>query len=273
MVVAYGETSPMGLLWQFMAASRAYQVFSGLAELFAGVLLLVRRTMLPGAILAAVVLANIVVLNFCFDLPVKIFSVSLLCMSLFLILPDAMRLLGVSVLNLPVQPVPRHPFALRRTWTRRLAAMPYVAFVFLVAVYPAFQRLEWWQEAALTEVASPVHGFFGVESFEAGGVSGRDLPDATRWVRVGINGLFGGLAIRRADGSGGRFGFELVDNGRRLRITRRGETIGTLRFQRTRTGLIELEGDFEGRPIRAVLRRRPDDENLLNNRGFRWINE
>src|SRR4030095_7927752 len=57
MVVTYGESSPMGLLWRFMAASAVYQMFSGLAELSAGVLLLVRRTMLPGAILAAAGLA------------------------------------------------------------------------------------------------------------------------------------------------------------------------------------------------------------------------
>ena len=158
---------------------------------------------------------------------------------------------------------------------RRLAAVLYAVFVFLVAVYPVFQNLSWWQEAALVEVASPVHGFFGVDTFETGGLSGRDLPDATRWVRVGINALFGRMAIRRADGSGGTYGFELVDNGRKLSITRRGETsaIGALRFRRTRSGLIELEGDFEGRPIRAVLRRRPDEENLLNSRGFHWINE
>ena len=149
MVVTYGESSPMGLLWRFMAASTAYQMVAGLAELFAGMLLLVRRTMLPGAILAAAVLTNIALLNFCFDVPVKIFSVTLLCMSLFLILPDAMRLLGVSVLNLPVQPASRRPYAFRRAWARRLAAVLYAAFVFLVAVYPAFQNLAWWQEAAL----------------------------------------------------------------------------------------------------------------------------
>ena len=83
-----------------------------------------------------------------------------------------------------------------------------------------------------------MHGFFGVDSFEVGGVSGRDLPDSDRWVRVGMNAVFGRLAIRRADGSGGTYGFELVDNGSKLSITRRGETsaIGALRFRRTRPG-------------------------------------
>ena len=194
---------------------------------------------------------------------------------MFLILPDAMRLLGVSVLNLPVQPASRRPFVFGRIWVRRMAAALYAVFVFLVAVYPAFQNLEWWQEAARTVVASPVHGVFGVESFEAGGVSGRNLPDASRWVRVGMNAVLGRMAIRRADGSGGTYGFELIENGQKLSITRRGETsaIGALQFRRTRSGLIELEGSFEGHPIRAVLRRRPDEENLLSSRGFHWINE
>lgn len=275
MIVTYGESSPMGLLWRFMAASTAYQVSSGVAELLAGVLLLLRRTMVPGAILGAVVLTNIALLNFCFDVPVKIFSVTLLCMSLFLILPDAMRLLGVSVLNLPVQPAPRPAPAFQRVWIRRLAVVLYAVFVYLVAVHPVFQNVEWWQEAGQIVVASPVHGVFGVETFEAAGVSGRDVPDSTRWVRVGWNAVFGRVAIRRADGSGGTYGFFLEEKGARMKVMRRGEKqpLGTLRIRTGARGLLELDGDFEGHPVRIVLRRRPDGENLLNSRGFHWINE
>lgn len=40
----YGESSPMGLLWNFMGYSTAYNKFSGLAEAIGGFLLLFRRT-------------------------------------------------------------------------------------------------------------------------------------------------------------------------------------------------------------------------------------
>lgn len=39
----FGDASPMGLLWAFKGASPAYQVFSGVIELLAGLLLAARR--------------------------------------------------------------------------------------------------------------------------------------------------------------------------------------------------------------------------------------
>ena len=88
----YGDSSPMKLLWTFMGASAAYTVFGGLAEVIPGVLLLFRRTATLGALLAAGVMLNVVLLNFCYDVPVKLFSVHLLLAALFLLLPDAAAL-------------------------------------------------------------------------------------------------------------------------------------------------------------------------------------
>ncbi|MBU6276228.1 MAG: hypothetical protein KGQ61_06300 [Planctomycetes bacterium] len=49
----YGESSPMGLLWNFMAASRTYTVFAGGMEIVGGLLLCFRRTQLAGALWTA----------------------------------------------------------------------------------------------------------------------------------------------------------------------------------------------------------------------------
>ena len=69
-----GDASPMGLLWTFMGASRAYTAFAGAAEVIGALLLLSRRTTLLGALILAGVLLNVVLLNFCYDVPVKINS-------------------------------------------------------------------------------------------------------------------------------------------------------------------------------------------------------
>ncbi len=95
----YGEASPMNLLWTFMGASTAYTIFGGLAEVTAGVLLLFRRTTSLGALAAAAVMLNIVMLNFCYDVPVKLYSLHILLMSLFLLLPDAAALWNFFVLH------------------------------------------------------------------------------------------------------------------------------------------------------------------------------
>jgi len=84
----YGESSPMRLLWTFMGASAPYTVFAGLAEVIPGILLFFRRTSTLGAMASAAVMLNIVLMNFCYDVPVKLYSTHLLLMALFLLLPD-----------------------------------------------------------------------------------------------------------------------------------------------------------------------------------------
>jgi uncharacterized membrane protein YphA (DoxX/SURF4 family) len=84
----YGQSSPMHLLWFFMGFSRPYAIFGGLMEVVPGVLLLFERTETIGALGAAAVMLNVAVLNFCYDVPVKLYSGHLFVMSLFLLLPD-----------------------------------------------------------------------------------------------------------------------------------------------------------------------------------------
>jgi hypothetical protein len=107
----YGQSSPMALLWNFMAFSTPYTMFGGCAELLPAVLLVFRKTALLGSLIAFAVLLNVVALNFCYDVPVKLYSLNLLLLSAFLILPDARRLFRIFVLNLPVAPADlREPF-------------------------------------------------------------------------------------------------------------------------------------------------------------------
>lgn len=80
-----GEMSPMGILWTFMGSSPAYSAFAGICQATAGFLLLFRRTSVLGALVAFGVMINIVVLNFCYDVPVKIFSTNLALIALFII--------------------------------------------------------------------------------------------------------------------------------------------------------------------------------------------
>ena len=48
----FGHFSPMGVLWSAIGASPAYEIFTGCVETLAGVLLIIPRTVVPGALLA-----------------------------------------------------------------------------------------------------------------------------------------------------------------------------------------------------------------------------
>jgi hypothetical protein len=86
-----GDSSPMGPLWTLMGISRSYNIFTGLGELAGGLLLTTRRTTLLGALVTIGVMSNVVMLNFSYDVPVKIYSSILLLMAVFLAAPDARR--------------------------------------------------------------------------------------------------------------------------------------------------------------------------------------
>jgi hypothetical protein len=62
---------------------------------------------------------------------------------------------------------------------------------------------------------------------------------------------------------------------RTLQINRMGDPKkkSVLAFQRSGSDLLTMEGTFEGRKVRARLRRMDEKSFELINRGFHWINE
>jgi hypothetical protein len=77
----------MGLAWTYVGFSKAFSAFTGWSEVVCGVLLLFRKTNLMGSLLSLAVMGNVVVINFCFDVPVKLFSSMLELMALYLAWP------------------------------------------------------------------------------------------------------------------------------------------------------------------------------------------
>jgi len=80
------EFSPMGLAWTFLGFSKGYNIFMGIAEIMA-VLLLFRRTVVLGALVTLATSINIMTVNYFFDVPVKLVSTALFLFSLFLLIP------------------------------------------------------------------------------------------------------------------------------------------------------------------------------------------
>ncbi len=95
----YGDSSPMKLLWTFMGYSGPYTIFAGLGEVVGGSLLLFKRTRLLGAMTIVVVMSQVVMLNFSYDVSVKLYSSHLLLMAIIIMTPDTTRLLNFFILN------------------------------------------------------------------------------------------------------------------------------------------------------------------------------
>jgi hypothetical protein len=283
-----GEMSPMGLLWTFMGFSYPYNVFSGLGEVVGGGLLFFRRTTTLGALILVGVVGHIVMLNFSYDVPVKLFSSMLLAMAIFLLVPDLKRLLDVLVLNRPTKPVELGSlFGVRvLEIAARLVAAGYL--VYLVVTMVGRNRE---MQAAFGSKApkSPIYGIYDVESM----VRNSDtipmlLGDSTVWRRV-IVASSQWLAVRTMRDTTRYYSVTLDSVNKRMILTPRvaRRTIPSqpapavpdqrsmfhLTYTRPDSTTLLLDGLAGSDTIHMQLRRRDESKYLLVSRGFHWINE
>jgi len=263
----YGDASPMGLAWTFMGVSRTYNVFTGAAEMIGGLLLTVRRTTLLGALVSLGALSNVVAVNFFYDVPVKLFSLHLLAMAVFLIVPDLRRLIDVLVLGHKVEPVESRPLFRRL----RLRRGTLVLRTLLVLAYTAYMLNLSYQSSRIG--TTPLHGIWSVDELEIDGqVRPPLVTDRERWRRVIIH-YPGTMAVQLMSDSRVRYVLHL-DKGV-LRLGKRDDANWKTTFSYTqpKPGLLHLEGTLDGRKIRARLHLEKPPKFLLTTRGFHWINE
>lgn len=160
----YGESSPMFLLWTFMASSPGYQLVAGFAEVLPALLLLHRRTVTPGALIAAVTMTNVFALNMLYDVPVKLFSFHLLLAATVLAAFDHARLLAlVTGGAVPAQEwLPRPKWIGWAGWAVTVLGLSYVG---LTAVH-GLETLRWDQvDTRVSPTPLKTRGFHWVNEY------------------------------------------------------------------------------------------------------------
>jgi len=94
-----GYLSPDLAYWSVLGTSRGYSLFTGALEVAPALLLFFGRTRLLGAVLALVVLGNVVAINFAFDISVKLHASFLLLLSLVAAWPALQTIYAALVLK------------------------------------------------------------------------------------------------------------------------------------------------------------------------------
>jgi uncharacterized membrane protein YphA (DoxX/SURF4 family) len=262
----FGDSSPMGLLWTFMGASPAYVFFSGAMEVLGAVLLLFRRTTTIGALVLTGVLANIVLLNFCYDVPVKINSSHYFLMCIFLVLPDLQRLANVLLFNRSTEPVP-HELVLPRRWmrvTRLVVKYGAIAVVMFTTVKSATERYQ------SGEGETWYGGYWAVTTFTR---DGRDVPalatDSTRWQKIRFRDSRDKISARWTfmdDAYGALYKVSMDERSRSMVLTYNQEANDTIKpgavpvfltYTRIDADHLELEGKVARGQGRRTAARRP----------------
>lgn len=271
-----GQLSPMGLLWNFMGYSKPYTFFAGLGEVVGGLLLLSRRTTTLGALVVAGVMSNVVMLNFCYDVPVKLFSSHLLLMACIFLALDARRLMNVLVLNRPAPAADLSPhFRNRRA---QVAGRVVKAVVIVAALsFNVHQGWEFEKEYGASAPKPPLWGIWEVEKFVLDGEERPPLlTDTERWRSFIVNRYSSKVAIvRRMDAQIRGYAFEVDESAGTAKLGSFQDPDGqaTWTYRQPDPETLVLEGELAEHTYSVEMKKRDVNEFLLVNRGFHWVNE
>ncbi|MFI1167915.1 DoxX family protein [Streptomyces sp. NPDC020801] len=272
LIEPFGNFSPMSALWSQTASSEPYQILLGCAEIAGGLLLILPRTATLGALLCAMELAQVFVLNMTFDVPVKIHSFHLLLLSLVLLAPESAHLAKVFLSNRAVHPSPRPELFRTRNANRIAAAVQVGAGLWLLR---AQMRNDWafWKKYGGGREKPALYGIWNVEEFSVDGELHPPLTtDEQRWRRVVFDSA-DIVTIQRMDDSLDGHVAAIDMDGHSITLLKMTDPQWrtTLTLQRPADDLLILDGEFDGHRLRLRLHRMNLDTFPLVGRGFHWV--
>jgi uncharacterized membrane protein YphA (DoxX/SURF4 family) len=274
LIESVGDLSLSDLLWTWVGASTPYQIFTGGAEMAAGILLLFPRTTTLGALVGVADMLQVFVLNMTYDFGLKQISFHLMLMCLFLLAPDLKRLANVLILNQPAGASTQPPlFATPRTNRIALAAQILVG-IHLLVMFSALSMRYWSGPGGPGSPRSPLYGIWNVDELSVDGeVRPASLNDYDRrWRRV----IFDApdvMVLQRTDDSLAHYGVSVDVGARALALTKGSSRTwkASFTFDRPTDDRLVLEGDMDDHRIQVKLRRLELDTFRLLNSSFRWI--
>ena len=269
-----GQLSPMRLLWIFMGYSPAYSIFAGAVEVIGGLLLLFRRTTTLGALILMPVLVNVLLINLCFGVPIKLNAAHYLLMVIVLAAPVMGRVIDVVVRNCATLPDAATPLRWDPRVQRTFGLVKWVIIAALIWFIPVRRYLQWRDVPAA--VKSEFYGLYAVEGFVRNGESRPPLlTDTGRWRYVTID---AGDVVSLIAMDDQRSVFQLRAGPESGRLTlqslqRENAPREEFVYRRPAPGQLALEGKLDGVTL-SVLLVPADERNLrLITERFRWVAE
>jgi hypothetical protein len=273
LVEPVGNLSLTGMLWTAIGASHAYQMFTGWAEVLAGVLLVIPQTAVIGALVCLADMTQVFVLNMTYDIGLKLISFHLVVMTLVFLAPDLARLVRRRVLDRDVE---------RATETRlfqtdsanRAAFITQLMFgAYLLGMFTSISTGRWYTDGGGSP-RSPLYGIWNIHQLMIDGAARPAILNDydRRWRRV-IFDAPDRIIFQRTDDSFARYGLTVDEERRTLDLTKGSSRRWTARFtyERPAADRLVLAGDMDGYRIALELERVEFETFRLLNSGFRWI--
>ncbi|TWJ00782.1 hypothetical protein JN11_02041 [Mucilaginibacter frigoritolerans] len=287
-----GKLSPMGLAWTYMGYSRGFNYFTGSAEIITGLLLFFRKTSTLGAIVGLVVAVNIMAINYCFDVPVKLLATMLVVMCIFLMLRDTDRLINFFFRNRDTLPSNLMPRRFNARWKNTTLIVVKYALIFYTLYFGVVDALAREKQYGSKAKKPPLYGIYNVEAFIKNKDTLKPLTtDTTRWRKFMIS-RDGGAQIQMMDDSVSNYSFKPDLKKHTIVAYTYSDTTHKfhLIYNLTKLGLAELKnfkgvkktdtatyliikGVWKKDSVEVWMRRLDPNGFPLLQRGFHWVNE
>ena len=269
----YGDSSPMGIAWTFIGASKPYTMFSGFAELIGGVLLLFRTTAVLGALIGFVVMFNVMVMNFCYDIPVKLYSTQLVVLSFIIMYCMGHNLKLVLIHNKPTESVIFKPL-FQKKWLKISRVIFKISVLFYLLGFDGYEQYQSIAEYGPDAPKAPLYGIYKPVQLIKNNDTLKLYSDSSEWKNLVIE--YSGYAmVKQLNDRKIRLKFE-VDTIKKSIITYEDrDTLNkfNLTYKLLNDTTLQLNGVYKKDTINYVLGKVNLKSFRLINRGFHWVNE
>ncbi len=270
----FGDASPMGLAWTFLGFSKGYNIFMGIVEVSA-VLLLFRRTVVVGAFLSLAATAHVMSMNYFFDVPVKLLSTALVVMSLFILAPHFLKLYRFFIRYENQQLDKMYQPTFKKRWlyiTAYSLKYLYITASVVAVLYSCIEQTKVYGSAAPKPF---LYCIYNVESMVLNGETLLPLTtDRTRWKQMIIS-YEGYARVKKMNDINVNFTtvFNKKKNELVLKELDKDSTQYILKYNIIGNDKMIISG-LKGKDAISVTFKKKDLKDfILINRGFHWVNE
>jgi uncharacterized membrane protein YphA (DoxX/SURF4 family) len=274
LITPYGNFSPMGVLWSSIGASPGYEIFAGSAELLGGILLLVPRTTMLGALVCMADMTQVFMLNMTYDVPVKLLSFHLFLLALFLLAPEFPRLVRFFLLDRATGPS-AEPALFAAPRANRWAFAAQIVFGIWLLGMNAYGSWVNWFEYGGGRPKSPLYGLWEVDQQSIDGqLRAPLLTDSGRFRRA-IFDFPTRVTFERIDDTFASYGASINVKDRTIALTSDKDKNwkAQFSFERAVPDRLTLDGEMDGHKTQLQLKLVDRNSFPLISRGFHWVQE
>jgi hypothetical protein len=263
----------MGVLWSSVGASHPYEIAAGCIELLGGFLLFIPRTVTLGALISLADMSYVFLLNMTYDVPVKLFSLHLILLSLLFLAPEFRRLANFFFLNRTAEPTLQTPL-FRTARANRIALIVQTLFALWLIGVIARTTSDGWKTYGPGRPKSALYGIWNVDQFTLDNQTHPPLlTDDDRWHRV-IFDYTNLMVLEHMNDARAYYAATIDTTKHTLALTqRRAKDKSTFTFARPAPDQLILDGDLTGHKAHLQLRLEDTQKFPLLGRGFHWVQE